>query len=662
METVTDTTVLDLIPFSIFIKDLESIYIYSNSVNAKYSGFVPESILGKTDFDIFPEEAARRYRADDRAVMESGNDSDRIEYVDFNNQDIIIRIIKRPYHDRSGEIIGVMGVYWEITEELKNKVALSDNRSQLEMVLKSAAIGVWSWDIKQKKLFWDEQINKIFGVSGSYEGERDYFISFIHPDERKKVSEELMISDMSETEINSEFRIVRPDGSIRFIQVIGEVHGDSENLPVKVIGVIHDITRKRLTEETLHTIVKLNQYAEEASMEEVLRLILKEAVRLTSSQLGFLFFIDEETGTVNLRKWLDTSPDYNEDNQSRPNTHISPGGILKECISEGKAVIWNSCEPEEWSPDIGIRMPDIIRKLASPIVEKKSIKAVISVVNKPGPYEDFDADQLTLLGENLWNIISRKRMLNVLEAAHEEALESNKVKDRFFSIIAHDLSNPISNIRILSDHFSTVVNESSPDMETMVDLSRVLSKSVITAQELLKNLLTWSRAQRHALEFQPETEIAKSQVEMAVAACKSIAEGKHILIKNILEEETTVYADSNMLQTILRNLLVNAIKFTPVRGEISVEVIPGSDETTFRIRDNGVGMSEDKVLSLFRIEELKSTRGTNEEKGTGLGLVLCKEFVDCHGGTIGVESSPGKGSVFTVSLPGPGKSCAETNL
>ncbi len=554
-----------------------------------------------------------------------------VEYVEYDNKEIIIRIIKRPYHNKSGEIVGVMGVYWEITEELKNKIALSDNRSQLRMALESAEIGVWTWDFKQKKIFWDEQINRIFGISGSFKGDRDFFISFIHPDERKIISEELMISDMSETEINSEYRIIRPDGTVRYIQTRGEVHGDRENNPVKVIGVIHDITRKQLTEETLHTIVKLNQYAEEASMEEVLRLILKEAVHLTSSQLGFLYFIDEETGAVYLRMWLDTSPNHNEYHQSSMDAHISPGGILKECIRKGKAVIRNSCGPGEWKPVIGIEMPEIGRKLAIPIVENKSIKAVISVVNKPGVYEDFDADQLTLLGENLWKIISRKRMLNVLEAAHKEALESNKIKDRFFSIIAHDLSNPISNIRILSDHFSAVIKESSPDMKTMEELSRILSNSVLTAQELLKNLLTWSCAQRNALEFQPETEIAKSPVKMAIAACISIAEGKSIHLKSVCEEETTVYADSNMLQTILRNLLVNAIKFTPVRGEISVEVIPGSDETTFRIQDNGVGMSEDKVLSLFRIEEVKSTRGTNAEKGTGLGLVLCKEFVDCHG-------------------------------
>jgi len=653
--TVPDTAVLDMIPFSIFIKDLDSVYIYSNPANAEYSGYLPELIPGKTDFDLFPEESARTFQADDRNVIESGLKSDRVDFATRHDRETIIRIIKKPYRDENGEIIGVMGIYWEITEELKNKAALSDKRSQLRLALKAAEIGVWTWDFQQEKLIWDEQINTIFGNTGPCEGDDYDFFSFIHPEDRKAVIEEFRILDRDISEINIEYRIIRSDGTIRYVQTRGEVHGDTENKPIKMIGIIHDITRKQLTEETLHSIVRLNQLVDDFSMDEILELILKEAVRLTDSRIGILYFIDEESGAIAIEKWLDISAPQNRIKQKNAKMPVPGIGLLAECLREKKPVIHNGISTDEDSPDLPDGIPPIIRKLAIPIIEKKNIKAVICVLNKSSPYEDFDGDQLTLLGENLWNIISRKQMIHSLEEAHREAVESNKIKDRFFSIIAHDLSNPVSNIRILSDHLSNVVFEASPDMEIMRELSGILSKSVITAQDLLKNLLTWSRAQREALEYQPNYEVVKEPVKMAIAACSPIAEGKNIRIKSHWMEEDTVYADSNMLQTILRNILMNAIKFTDVGGEISLNVISVNDEISFRIQDNGIGMSEEKVQSLFNIEDMKSTRGTNAEKGTGLGLLLCKEFVDCHGGSIKAESSPGKGSVFTITLPRPEK-------
>jgi len=565
----------------------------------------------------------------------------------------IIRIIKRPYYNRNGSLIGVMGVYWEITEELKNKEALSENRSQLRMALKSAEIGIWTWDFKLQKLFWDEQCNKIFGFQKSFEGDRDSFINQIHHDERESIDKLFLISDMGKTEINSEFRIIHFDGTTRYIQIQGEIHGDSENKPAKMIGVVHDITRKRLTEETLHSIVRLNQLVDSASMEEVLNLILKEAVRLTESQLGFLHFVNEKTHTISAQQVLDINRDNEETPSPRNESMVPAEGIFKECINKRQPIIQNKNTSEKYDSSLTEVMHKIKRILAIPIIEDDVVRAIISVGNKPNPYDRFEMDQLLLLGENLWNMISRKQLLHSLEEAHDEAIKSNKIKDRFFSIITHDLSNPISNIRLLSDHLATIITDPIPDIETLQDFSKILSNSVITAQDLLKNLLTWSRSQRNALEYQPEIELVEIPAKMAIDSCASIADGKNIKISSSWDKEISVFADSNMLQTILRNLLINAIKFTPVGGAISLRISSGTNGTSFRIQDNGIGMEEEKVDSLFKIEKMKSTRGTNAEKGTGLGLVLCKEFIDCHGGQIHVESKKGEGSIITFDLPLP---------
>ncbi|MCK5736604.1 MAG: PAS domain-containing protein, partial [Spirochaetaceae bacterium] len=552
IEAITDTSILDLIPFSIFIKNLESVYIYSNAVNAGYSKLPPEKIPGKTDFDLYPDATARKFQENDKLVIESGIDSDRVVYSEIG--DFIIRIFKRPYRNENGDIIGVMGVYWEITEELKNKKDLIDKQSQLRMALKTAEIGVWTWESNQKKLFWDEQMNRIFGISESNNGDMDYFINFSHPEDRKDIIEEFNSSEILKNGIDIEYRIVRPDGSIRYVRTQGEAHKDSDN-NYKVIGLTHDITRKKLVEETLHSIVKLNQLVDGSSIDDVLKLILKEAVRLTDSQTGFLYLPNRETGTFFMKIRIDISAGKETISEKEEDAEILKTGILVECIKKSQPVIHNSF--------ISGNKKAMQRELAIPIIEDGRIKAILRVGNKTGTYKNFDMDQLSLLGENLWNIITRKQMVHSLKEAHDEALKSNKIKDRFFSIIAHDLSNPISNIRILSDHFSTVISESSPDMDTLHELSQILNKSVITAQELLKNLLTWSRTQRNALEYQPESEIADIPVKMAIESCKPIAEGKNIEIISSCEQGLKVYADSNMLQTILRNLLVNAIKFSP---------------------------------------------------------------------------------------------------
>ncbi len=397
--------------------------------------------------------------------------------------------------------------------------------------------------------------------------------------------------------------------------------------------------------------LKLNQLVYGSSMDKNLGLILEEAVRLTDSTVGFLHFIDEDACTISLQKWLKETNMMEEIPVPETHTLKSISGIQADCIKERQPIINKHCNSEKFCIGIPGELISISRGLTIPIFENERITAIISVGNKPGPYEDYDTEQLSLLGENLWNIIVRKRTVHDLELAHEEALESNKVKDRFFSIIAHDLSNPISNIRILADHFKTLISKPSPDRGTLRELSEILSRSAATAQELLNNLLEWSRAQRNALEFQPGNYPAELSAEMAIEACKPIATGKNITIKELWEKGITVYADSNMLQTILRNLLVNAIKFTDVGGEISLELSSDKEGTRYTIRDDGIGMTDEKVSSLFRIEKMKSIRGTNAEKGTGLGLVLCKEFVDCHRGIINAVSTPGKGSTFTNPSP-----------
>ena len=169
--------------------------------------------------------------------------------------------------------------------------------------------------------------------------------------------------------------------------------------------------------------------------------------------------------------------------------------------------------------------------------------------------------------------------------------------------------------------------------------------------DLLTNLLEWSRSQTGKIEFKPEYFELVGFIEETIPVFVDIAKQKSIIIKRSLPYNILGFADKHMISTVLRNLIFNAIKFTKTGGEIIVSAQREQNDVIVSVKDNGVGITKERLDKLFRIDESESTPGTNNEQGTGLGLILCKEFVEKHGGRIWVESEENKGTVFSFTLP-----------
>jgi signal transduction histidine kinase len=237
----------------------------------------------------------------------------------------------------------------------------------------------------------------------------------------------------------------------------------------------------------------------------------------------------------------------------------------------------------------------------------------------------------------------------VLEELNNELDESNSTKDKFFSIIAHDLRNPISAFKQVTDLMSESFDEF--DEEEQKEFINLMKKSSDSVYQLLENLLTWSRSQRGIIEYKPDEFDLSDLVKMILDLQYNQASRKNIELLNSMPESIKIVADSNMINTVIRNLVSNAIKFTNPGSKIEVggSVIPEGIEIF--VKDNGVGMDKKTADKLFRIDQTFTTEGTNQEAGTGLGLILCKEFIDKHNGNIRVESTPGKGSTFTITIP-----------
>ncbi|MEE4197596.1 MAG: tetratricopeptide repeat protein [Bacteroidales bacterium] len=242
-----------------------------------------------------------------------------------------------------------------------------------------------------------------------------------------------------------------------------------------------------------------------------------------------------------------------------------------------------------------------------------------------------------------------KKTNQKLRESEKNLKELNATKDRFFSIIAHDLKNPFQSLL----GFSEVLygNIDQLPKEEIKEYSKLIYESSQNLFNLLGNLLEWSKSQLGSIQLSPKNINLNESLNEALSLLNISARKKQIHIETNIPKSAGVYADQNVLSTILRNLISNSIKFTDRDGKINIESSEGKEHITITVSDNGKGISAKNLENLFRIDYSYSTRGTDDETGTGLGLILCKELINQSGGEIWVKSKLGEGSEFKFTLP-----------
>jgi signal transduction histidine kinase len=245
-----------------------------------------------------------------------------------------------------------------------------------------------------------------------------------------------------------------------------------------------------------------------------------------------------------------------------------------------------------------------------------------------------------------FNTRLRAKQISLLNMQLEKL---NSDKDRFISVLAHDLRNPFNTLIGFSDLL--VQNIHKYDLDQIEFKTKIIHKTAKQTFQLLNELLIWAKSQAGKLAFEPQVQDLLPLVNETLDATELQAESKEIVVKYSATDDIMVFADPNMLKTILRNLVSNAIKFTNHGGKVEIYAEQGKEEVLIKVSDNGIGIRAEAIKTIFQFAENISTRGTDLEKGTGWGLKLCKEFVGKHGGKIWVKSEPGKGSDFFLSLP-----------
>lgn len=355
--------------------------------------------------------------------------------------------------------------------------------------------------------------------------------------------------------------------------------------------------------------------------------------------------------------------------------------------TENTVVIMDSNGNFEWvnagfEQRYGLKMDEFINQYGKNLRENSSYSSISAVLNqiyitqKPYTYnskfvdsqgnESWNQTNITPImnaNDEIVNLILIDSDITELKLAEErirkqnteiasksrELKKINATKDRLFSIIAHDLKNPFHSILGFTEILQNKYKDIDPDK--LGDMIGMIGDSSKSAYQLLENLLEWARTQTDNVKFSPSIINLQQIINEVIHLLSLQVSKKELQIINDVDSNLEVYADRNMLNTVIRNLTNNAIKYTESGGQIHFKAAPNNGDIQIQISDTGIGMSPEKLNQLFHLDKVESTAGTEGETGTGLGLIVCYEFIQKNGGTIVGDSTPGEGSTFKITLP-----------
>ena len=305
-------------------------------------------------------------------------------------------------------------------------------------------------------------------------------------------------------------------------------------------------------------------------------------------------------------------------------------------------------------------LPDVDSQLAIPLLANNELIAVLSIESSDHNFfSKEDEIFLQSLSQQIALSIQNAIVINQLEEkVHQRTQEIerqkaelerlNATKDRFFSIIGHDLKSPVSSLKVATDLIQ--YHSRNGNFEKLSEVGLKISTAVNNVNQLLDNLLNWAMNQRNMLKCERTKISVKEVFEKVAEIYRESVTAKELVIDDELHDDCFVIADRNMVMTVFRNVLSNAIKFSHRKGIIVIRDINTNSDIKVLIMDHGVGMNENKIDMLFHLKDKKSTLGTNREKGTGLGMVLVRDFMVLNGGSVSVESEPGNGTTITLNF------------
>lgn len=543
--------------------------------------------------------------------------SEEIDFADKEGNDVYIILEAKIIESDFKRVIFSLT---NITERKRAEKKLRESQDRLSKVMIAANDGMWDWNLKTNKVYFDPRYYQMAGYDyNEFNASLEEFQKRVHPEDLDYVMDEVKKHLEGKTErYVVEFRFREKNGE--WLWVMGRgiiVEKDHKGIPTRFVGTHTDIHQRKTAELSL------------AESEAKFKAIVNNSAE------GLIILNQNQEVEYVSPSYLKMSGFY-------------PTNVKKKAKRED---IFAQVHPDDKEP--------LSRKIEEAIGSRKHrLTYTFRVMLKNGRYIRRK-DKATFVYDESGNFkkayivcsdISREyAQQQLIRKQNHELQQSNATKDRFISVLAHDLRGPFNSILGFSNLLFNKAKDL--DMETIETYAGNINRTASYTFNLLDNLLEWSVVQSDQKPFLPETINLSELIMNTCRFMEQISKNKQIRLETNLPEVLNIEADKEMLRTVLRNLISNALKYTPNRGCVNISAKLVDQQVEICVADTGIGMSEEIRQSLFRAGEKVIQQGIQGEKGTGFGLLLSKDFVAKHRGCIQVESKPHEGSVFTVCLP-----------
>jgi signal transduction histidine kinase len=377
--------------------------------------------------------------------------------------------------------------------------------------------------------------------------------------------------------------------------------------------------------------------APEKTFDEIVAL----AAQICNAKIGLISLVGEQT------IWFKAQYGIDAQTMAREGAFCSQAILHDEVL-----VIEDASHDHRFAQTVEINDEQVVRFYAgAPLITTSGlpIGVICALDDQPKQMTELQILTLKVLANQVMAQMELHKSLRQMRIHSDKMRTSNQNKDKFFSIIAHDLRAAFHGILGFSEVLDTELDDLDPD--AIRKIASYLNHSSQSTFKLLENLLEWAMLENGSMRFRPEFLLLESIIDTVATGLDLSAKQKNIQLDFRIDSGIVVHADLHMLQSLVHNLISNALKFTPQGGHISITQDQVDTMVHVYVKDDGVGMNQEQSARLFRPELSQSTKGTMGEVGTGLGLLLCKQFVEQHGGRIQAHSALGEGSVFSFSLP-----------
>lgn len=625
----------------------DGMYVSVNDGFTKILGYTENDAIGRSSLEmniwVNPEDRENLVKE-----LESGGNVKDYE-ADFLSKtgNIVPGLLSASLIDLDG-VPHILTVVRDITVSKKAEEALAKEQFLINSLMNNLSDHVYFKDLNSKFIRTNKSHAISFGLSDPKHviGKSD-FDFFTEQAANQAFEDEQAIIKTGQSILKEE-KLTRKDCSDVWFSAMKMPLRDNDGKIIGTFGISRDITGRKRSELENYALFEIIQgITSTDKLDELLKLIHNSLGKVVYADNCFVALKDQTSGLFSFPYFVD-----------KVDTTPIPTSMGKSCsdyvFRTVKPLLLNQKKFDSLVEQgevelIGSNSPSWI---GIPLQTPSKVIGVLVLQHyeKENVYSENDLKFLVSIGNQIAIAIERKKAEEEISFKNEQLQLINAEKDKFFSIIAHDLRGPLSAFvdatQILTEEIQNM------DLEEIKDITMSMKTSASNIYGLLENLLEWSRLRRGAMDFVPENLNLKKKIEASIDVLSESARKKRIGLTISVPGELEIRADIHMFDTIIRNLISNAIKFTISGGKVIVTANYNGDHyIVVKISDSGIGMAPELRNKLFQIDEKTSRPGTEGETSTGLGLLLCKEFIEKHGGKIWVESSVGQGSTFSFSLP-----------